>query len=71
MTAAMAMPWSALRGADVSEQTDDDLVRMAKKHGDAETFSELVRRHEHTVYNLAYRFMRDPDLAEDMAQEAF
>ena len=31
----------------------------------------LVQRHQHVVYNLAYRYMRDSNLAEDMAQEAF
>ena len=48
----------------------DALVRLAKR-GDAEAFAELVRRHQHAVFNLAYRFMRDQTLAEDMTQEAF
>jgi len=54
------------------QATDDDeaLVRRAKR-GNAEAFSELVRRHQHTVFSLALRYMRDPALAEDMAQEAF
>lgn len=54
------------------QSTDDDeaLVRRAKR-GNADAFSELVRRHQHTVYSLALRYMRDPALAEDMAQEAF
>jgi RNA polymerase sigma-70 factor (ECF subfamily) len=43
----------------------------ATKAGDVEAFSELVRRHERVVYNLAFRFMRDGSSAEDMAQEAF
>lgn len=52
------------------ELSDEALVRRAKDtHADA--FSELVRRHQHTVYRLALRYMRDPVLAEDMAQEAF
>jgi RNA polymerase sigma-70 factor (ECF subfamily) len=41
------------------------------KSGDTEAFSELVRRHQHTVYNVAYRYMRDVALSEDMTQEAF
>ncbi len=49
---------------------DEALVRRAKR-GNADAFSELVRRHQHTVYSLALRYMRDPALAEDMAQEAF
>jgi RNA polymerase sigma-70 factor (ECF subfamily) len=53
-----------------AELNDADLVRLAQS-GEVEAFSELVRRHEQHVYNLAYRFMREPSLAEDMAQEAF
>lgn len=53
-----------------TEQSDDALVQRTQS-GDAEAFSELVRRHEHSVYNVALRFMRNPSLAEDMAQEAF
>ncbi len=52
------------------DDADEALVRRAKR-GHAEAFSELVRRHQHTVYSLALRYMRDPALAEDMAQEAF
>jgi RNA polymerase sigma-70 factor (ECF subfamily) len=54
-------------GADAS---DLELVELTKG-GDTEAFSELARRHQQMTYNLAYRFMRDPALAEDMAQEAF
>lgn len=70
MIAAKAMPWLTVWAKGLDEASDDDLVRLAKK-GDSEAFSGLVRRHQHTVFNLAYRFMRDPSLAEDMAQEAF
>ena len=52
------------------DDADEVLVRRAKR-GDANAFSELVQRHQHTVYSLALRYMRDPALAEDMAQEAF
>ena len=58
-------------GRDETAALDDaGLVALAKS-GEVEAFSELVRRHEQHVYNLAYRFMRDPSQAEDMAQEAF
>ena len=56
--------------ADRGEANDLELVEMTKL-GHTEAFSELVRRHQQMTYNLAYRFMRDPALAEDMAQEAF
>lgn len=57
--------------AEKEEQLSDiELVKRAQK-GDTEAFSELVRKYQTVVYNLAYRFMRDKDLAEDMAQESF
>jgi RNA polymerase sigma-70 factor (ECF subfamily) len=39
--------------------------------GDKEAFAELVRRHEHRVYNLALRMTGRPEDARDAAQEAF
>jgi len=39
--------------------------------GDREAFRELVETHQHEVYTLALRLTRDPDLAADVAQEAF
>lgn len=50
--------------------SDLELV-VRTKDGDPEAFSELVMRHQHMIYNVAFRFMRDASLAEDMAQEAF
>ena len=52
------------------ELSDEALVKLAKR-GRTEPFSELVRRHQHAVYSLSLRYMKDPALAEDMAQEAF
>ncbi|MCC6153480.1 MAG: RNA polymerase sigma factor [Candidatus Hydrogenedentes bacterium] len=54
----------------MTDDTDLALVQRTRA-GEVEAFSELVRRHERVVFNLAYRFMRDNALAEDMAQEAF
>jgi RNA polymerase sigma-70 factor, ECF subfamily len=56
--------------AEHSELTDKELVKIAQK-GNPDAFSELVRRHQHPVYNLSLRYMRDANSAEDMAQEAF
>jgi RNA polymerase sigma-70 factor (ECF subfamily) len=52
------------------ELSDLELV-AATKDGDSEAFSELVLRHQHMTYNVAYRYVRDSALAEDMTQEAF
>jgi RNA polymerase sigma-70 factor, ECF subfamily len=34
-------------------------------------FGELVRRHQSMVYSIAWRFLRDRGLAEEVAQEVF
>jgi RNA polymerase sigma-70 factor (ECF subfamily) len=66
---AIAGYWPGMESISAKEQSDKTLIERTKA-GDIEAFSELARRHEQTVYNLALRFMRDPSLAEDMAQEA-
>jgi RNA polymerase sigma-70 factor (ECF subfamily) len=47
-----------------------DLVERATD-GDREAFGELVRIHQHEVYTLAVRLIRDRDQASDVAQDAF
>ena len=47
-----------------------DLVERAVS-GDRDAFGELVAIHQHEVFTLATRLMRDKDLAADVAQDAF
>jgi len=47
----------------------DSLARA--RSGDASAFTELVQRHQRTVYSLALRMLADAHLAEDIAQEVF
>jgi RNA polymerase sigma-70 factor (ECF subfamily) len=47
-----------------------DLVELAKL-GDRDAFGELVALHQHEVFTLAVRLMRDRDLAADVSQDAF
>ena len=71
-TAAAGAPAiSAVTDIPESEVVSDIALVKSSKSGDTEAFSELVRRHQHIIYNVAFRFMRDVALAEDMAQEAF
>ncbi|MEA3364909.1 MAG: sigma-70 family RNA polymerase sigma factor [Candidatus Hydrogenedentes bacterium] len=70
VTTAIAGYWPGMESIPAKEQSDKALIERTRA-GDIEAFSELARRHEQTVYNLALRFMRNPSLAEDMAQEAF
>lgn len=70
--ARLAIPsqYAGSAATDGLGTSDLELVDRTRQ-GDTEAFSELVRRHQQMTYNLAYRFMRDPALAEDMSQEAF
>ena len=54
----------------IGEKTDRDLLVRAAA-GDQAAFAILVRRHQSRVLNLAYRFSRDRQDAEDLAQEVF
>jgi RNA polymerase sigma-70 factor (ECF subfamily) len=50
----------------------DDLALVSRaKAGDAEAFRALVVRHQRKVYAVALGIVKDPDLAWDVAQEAF
>jgi RNA polymerase sigma-70 factor (ECF subfamily) len=53
-----------------SPASDARLVESARL-GEQSAFGELVRRYERRLLRVILRFVRDPDLAEDLAQEAF
>ena len=59
------------------EQTaafEDDRLKLALARsvtGDAQAFAELVREHQGMVFSIAYHFLQDRSLAEDLAQEVF
>ena len=51
---------------------DPDVALMLRfQKGDAGAFDELVRRHQKTVLNIAWRYCADRAVAEDLAQEVF
>ncbi len=70
MTTVATRTWPKRLETGLNDESDRELVTRAKG-GDTDAFSVLVQRHQHVVYNLAYRYMRDANLSEDMAQEAF
>lgn len=49
---------------------DEELVRRCLD-GDRGAFDELVGRYRDRVYSLAVHLIQDPEVAEDLAQEAF
>ena len=54
----------------VSEPADDLLITQTLS-GDQKSYEILVKRYQKRVYRLAQRLVRDPDAADDVAQEAF
>jgi RNA polymerase sigma-70 factor (ECF subfamily) len=50
--------------------SDQELLALAVA-GDQQAFAELVRRHQDQVLGLAFRYSRDRQDAEELAQEIF
>jgi RNA polymerase sigma-70 factor (ECF subfamily) len=55
----------------VSTEADDHDLVEACKAGDRQAFQALYQRYERKVYAVAYGFLRNPEDALDVAQEAF
>lgn len=53
-----------------AEKSDLELLDLTAA-GDQAAFAQLVQRHQSRVLNLAYRFCRDRQDAEELAQEVF
>jgi RNA polymerase sigma-70 factor (ECF subfamily) len=53
-----------------AEKPDLELFSLVAA-GDQAAFAQLVRRHQSRMLNLAYRFSRDRQDAEELAQEIF
>lgn len=50
---------------------DDETLVQCSLAGDTRAFSELVRRYERPLYNVALRTLRDAEEARDATQSAF
>jgi RNA polymerase sigma-70 factor, ECF subfamily len=55
----------------VTEEAGADALARSARGGDLEAFELLVRKYQRRVYALAYQHLRDPDEAQDLAQEVF
>jgi RNA polymerase sigma-70 factor (ECF subfamily) len=49
----------------------DDVLIAAAKTGDTRAFTQLVRRHEDTVYRFAFKLCRERSKAEETFQDTF
>ena len=47
-----------------------EYVELAK-NGDQDAFTQIVETYQNPVYNMCYRMLRNPQAAEDAAQETF
>ena len=52
------------------EESDGDLVARFKS-GDEQTFNSIVQRYQKRIFDLVFRFVRDFDETNDIAQETF
>lgn len=52
------------------ERTDSVLVSRCL-NGDNEAFAELISRYKRLIYSVAYKFSKNEEEVNDMAQEAF
>ena len=53
-----------------NQSSDKKLVKRVQK-GDKGAFDLLVLKYQHKIINLVMRYVRDPELAQDITQEAF
>lgn len=54
----------------IAEKSDPELLALTAA-GDQAAFERLVLRHQDKIFNLAYRFSRDRQDSEELAQEVF
>jgi RNA polymerase sigma-70 factor, ECF subfamily len=52
-------------------QIDDAILVQAAQHGDLDAFETLVRRHQPTVYRIAFRLLGSSADAQDVTQDTF
>ena len=55
----------------VSEAISDAECVRKLQRGETDAFETLIRRHQKTIYNLAYRMLGDYDEAAEISQETF
>lgn len=59
------------KGSGTPAEIDDRVHVRRALDGDDAAFAVLVRRYERGIYNVAYRMVRDSELARDLTQDVF
>ena len=49
----------------------DEATLDRARRGDREAFADIVREHQAMVFSIAFHFVRDRSVAEDLAQDVF
>ena len=60
-----------LVGSSFENNDDDEELVKRCAGGDREAFNDLVIKYQKKVFSVAYRFVGDPEEANDLAQEIF
>ena len=68
---ASPCPTDLRGGTKMSNQASDKKLVERVQKGDKGAFDLLVLKYQHKIVNLIMRYVRDPELALDIAQEAF
>jgi RNA polymerase sigma-70 factor (ECF subfamily) len=65
------LPARPEEGGREAEVDADACLMLRFQNGDVHAFETLFSRHAHALVNFAYRFVRNREIAEELAQEVF
>jgi RNA polymerase sigma-70 factor (ECF subfamily) len=71
MPRTMTLPDTPVSDVSVSGLGNEARLVEEARHGDQAAFGELVQRYERRVIRVIHQFVRDEDLAQDLAQDTF
>ena len=71
LPASFALGGAFARPSGAVLRVDDREAVEACQRGEREAFDPLVERYQRDIYRICYRYVNDPQDANDMAQEVF
>ena len=69
-TIKIKVQWKPFTKKCIKPMEEAELVKLAQK-GDKKALAQLVKNHEQTIYNFAFKICRDKEKAENIMQETF